>query len=97
MMIKDTLSIVFIYLDIDEYYKIKDDFNLSVQFFCKNTKDICKRSSSWNDYLIYNRSICSKMDWASGLSYLDVVKFLHKNGDKCTRDAMYYASLNNHS
>ena len=32
-MFKDISNIVFIYLDIDDYYKLKGEFNLSVNFY----------------------------------------------------------------
>lgn len=46
-MLKDILDIVFLYLDMDTYYKIKDQFNLSVIYHCKNIKDITIGSKSW--------------------------------------------------
>ena len=39
-MNKNTLNLVFIYLNIDEYYKLKDEFKLSIVHYCKNVKRI---------------------------------------------------------
>ena len=35
-MDKDTLSIVFLYVEINQYYKLKKKYNLDVLNYCKN-------------------------------------------------------------
>ena len=93
-MLKDIFNIVFSYLDIDEYYKIKDDFKLSVVYYCKNVKEITKESKSWYKHIRFYKK--NKMDWASYNNYLDVIKYLHSTKKECTMYTMSWASQNGH-
>ena len=89
-MIKDVLNIVYLYLNIDKYYKIKDKFQLCVTHYCKNVKNIT--CQSWINFTFRK----NKINWASSENYLEVVKYLHSIGQDCTTEAMDNASRLNH-
>ena len=89
-MISNLLHIIGLYLDIDEFYKIKDEIKLSVVYYCKNVKDIIKCSSYLTNYMSDTKH--TEMDWASLSGYLEVVKYLHYIKKDCTTQAMDFAS-----
>lgn len=93
-MNKDTLNIVFLHLNIDEYYKIIDVFKLSVVYYCKNVEVITKGSLTWADYIKNDEK--NQMDYESLYGYLDVVKYLHNIKKDCTKYAINNASENGH-
>ena len=105
MMNKGILNIIFCYFDIDEYYKIKDEFKLSVQSYCTNVNFFTKRNQvlhifrTFNCLLKINKTEVIKtdiMDWASDNNYFEVIKYLHLTKKDCTTDAMDLASENGH-
>ena len=107
-MIKNILNIVCLYLDINEYYAIKDDLKLSVSYYCKNVKLITQENNmiwaSLNGYielLKYFHSVgedCTTeaMDVSCLKGHLKIVQYLHSIKKDCTTKAMYYASFNGH-
>ena len=98
MLTNDIFQIILSYLSINQVYYIKKNINLittlkftqtglllgkldvDIQLYCKYTK-------------IEN---LFSMNRASKYGYLEVIKYFHSIGRKCTDEAMDYASYNGH-
>ena len=82
----DIINIVATYLNLAEFYKIKDIFNLSVRFYCKNLNQIINiyiaSSCGYLDVVKYLYSIgqkCTSMslEHAYGQKNFDMIKYLY--------------------
>ena len=87
-MDKDTFSIICLYLEIDQYYKLKKKFNLSILNYCRNVP--------LYQINYQGERVDLDMNWASGDGYLEVVKYVHETGKDCTNTAMAGVSANGH-
>ena len=74
-MTKDVLGLIHLYLDLNNYYKLKDELHLSVQYYCQNV-EICTPKD------------INQIEWASSKGYLEVAEYLHEIGKDCTTKAM---------
>lgn len=75
----DLIQIIGFYLDIDEFYDLKDILGLDIKFYLWNVKCPTKKEET---YLTYKKDIKDypeyDIDWACYAGYYEVVKFFDK-------------------
>ena len=103
-MIRDILELIFLYVDIDQYYLLKDEYNLDVLHYCNNVDLIPSgKEESYlrflNTFVVYQtiirESVFADIDWAYFMKYDEIVDFLHARYIKDTKDSRIWNKVNN--
>lgn len=102
-MISDILDIIFLYIDIDQYYKLSQIYDLDILYYCRNVNPPTGIEPSYIHFLkiydIYHEIITdstfSKLDWAYYYNYIDVIHYLKQKKHVDTRDSNLWKQLDN--